>query len=119
MPVEQRLHARNQLSRCFRGAVAQLMLRKATGGKIAARELLTSTRTVTRLLVDGELSRLPDQLELAAATGLTPITDTVVDYVRSGLVDVREAMRKAPDAARLVDRLRAAGSDLSALEGWS
>lgn len=119
VPEEHRQHARHQLSRCFRGAVAQLMLRKSTGGKIAARELLTSTGAVTRLLADGELSRLADQLETAGATGLAPIADTVVDYVRSGLVDVREAVRKAPDAARLVDRLRTAGADLSALDGWN
>ena len=43
----------------------------------------------------------------------------MVAYVRSGLVDVREAVRKAPDADRLVDRLRAAGVDLSALDGWN
>lgn len=119
VPEEHRQHARHQLSRCFRGAVAQLMLRKSSGGKIAARELLTSTGAVTRLLADGELSRLADQLETAGATGLAPIADTVVDYVRSGLVDVREAVRKAPDAARLVDRLRTAGADLSALDGWT
>ena len=119
VPIERRQHARDQLSRCFRGAVAQLLLRKATGGKIAARELLTSTRTVAKLLVDGDLPRLADQLETGAAAGLAPLADTMVAYVRSGLVDVREAVRKAPDADRLVDRLRAAGADLSALDGWN
>ncbi len=119
VPIERRQHARDQLSRCFRGAVAQLLLRKATGGKIAARELLISTRAVAKLLVDGDLPRLADQLETGAAAGLAPLADTMVAYVRSGLVDVREAVRKAPDADRLVDRLRAAGADLSALDGWS
>ena len=119
VPIERRQHARDQLSRCFRGAVAQLLLRKATGGKIAARELLTRTRAVAKLLVDGDLPRLADQLETGAAAGLAPLADTMVAYVRSGLVDVREAVRKAPDADRLVDRLRAAGADLSALDGWN
>ena len=90
-----------------------------SGGKIAARELLTSTRAVAKLLVDGDLPRLADQLETGAAAGLAPLADTMVAYVRSGLVDVREAVRKAPDADRLVDRLRAAGADLSALDGWN
>jgi hypothetical protein len=34
-------------------------------------------------------------------------------------VDVREAVRKAPDADRLVARLKSAGADLSALERWN
>jgi twitching motility protein PilT len=119
LPAEHRHHSREQLSRCFRGAVAQLVLRKATGGRVAARELLTSTRAVSRLLLEGDLARLADQLEAGGATGLTPLTDTLVDYVNSGMVDVREAVRKAPNADRLVDRLKASGADLSALERWS
>ena len=119
LPAEHRHHSREQLSRCFRGAVAQLMLRRATGGRVAARELLTSTRAVSRLLLEGDLARLSDQLDASGATGVAPLTDTLVDYVRSGMVDVREAVRKAPDADRLVDRLKASGADLSALERWS
>jgi Tfp pilus assembly pilus retraction ATPase PilT len=119
VPAEQRQHAREQLARCFRGAVAQLLLRKSTGGRVAARELLTGTRAVARVLLDGDLSRLPDQLEAGGATGLAPLTDTLVDYVRLGTVDVREAVRKAPDADRLVARLKSAGADLSALERWN
>jgi twitching motility protein PilT len=119
VPADQRSHARGQLSRCFRGAVAQQMLRKASGGKIAARELLTGTRAVTGAINDGDLSRLAEQLESAAGGSLAPLADTVVDYVRSGLVDVREALRKAPDAARLTDRLKAAGADLSAVDSWN
>jgi twitching motility protein PilT len=119
LPAEHRHHSREQLSRRFRGAVAQLVLRRAMGGRVAARELLTSTRAVSRLLLEGDLARLSDQLEASGATGLAPLTDTLVDYVRSGMVDVREAVRKAPDAGRLVDRLKASGADLSALERWS
>jgi twitching motility protein PilT len=117
--ADQRGHVRSQLSRCFRGAVAQQMLRKSSGGKIAARELLSSTRDVSGVIADGELPRLAEQLESAAAGSLAPLADTVVDYVRAGLVDVREAVRKAPDAPRLLARLKAAGADLSGVDGWS
>jgi twitching motility protein PilT len=116
VPVEHRHHAREQLARCFRGAVAQLLLRKSTGGRVAARELLASTRAVAQLLLDGDLARLSDQLEASGATGLASLTDTLVDYVRLGTVDVREAVRKAPEADRLLARLKAAGADISALE---
>jgi twitching motility protein PilT len=96
--------------------VAQLLLRKSTGGRVAARELLASTRAVAQLLLDGDLARLSDQLEASGATGLASLTDTLVDYVRLGTVDVREAVRKAPEADRLLARLKAAGADISALE---
>jgi hypothetical protein len=42
-----------------------------------------------------------------------------VEYVRAGLVDVREAVRKAPDADDLVARLTEAGVDVRALDRWN
>jgi twitching motility protein PilT len=119
VPAELRPAARRTLSRCFRGAVAQLLLRKTTGGRIAARELMTGTRAVARILAEGDLAGLAGPLEAGAAAGMAPLADTIVEYVRSGLVDVREAVRKAPDAEDLVARLKAAGVDLRALDRWS
>jgi len=119
VPEEQRQSARATLAGCFRGAVAQLVMRKVTGGRIAARELLSSTRTVSQLIADGELTRLAEPLEAPGAAGMAPLTDGIVEYVRAGLVDVREAARKAPDLGALVARLRNAGVDVSAIERWS
>lgn len=113
VPEDQRAAARSALSHCFRGAVAQLLLRKVTGGRIAARELLSGTRAVARVLADGNLAQLgsPD-----AGVAHTPMADTIVEFVRTGVVDVREAVRKAPDREMLLARLNAAGVDLSALD---
>jgi Tfp pilus assembly ATPase PilU len=79
---------------------------------------MKGTRGVVRLLADGDLAALGAPLEAGTAAGMAPLADTIVEYVRSGLVDVREAVRKAPDAEHLVARLKDAGVDLRALDGW-
>ena len=119
VPAEQRKAARAHLARCFRGAVAQLLLRKTTGGRIAARELMIGTRAMARLIADGDLARLAESTDAGGAAALAPLADTVVEYVRSGLVDVREAVRKAPDTEDLIARLEAAGVNLHALDRWN
>jgi twitching motility protein PilT len=115
VPAEQRQSARVALARSFRGAVAQLLLRKATGGRIAARELLSGTRPVARILADGDLAGLAAPLS-AGSRGMAPLVDALVEYVHAGVVDIREAVRKAPDADLLIARLRMAGVDVSAIE---
>jgi len=119
VPAEQQRAARAHLARCFRGAVAQLLLRKTTGGRIAARELMTGTRAIARLIADGDLARLAAPPDAGSAAGLVTLADTIVEYVRSGLVDVREAVRKAPDTEDLIARLEAAGVNLHALDRWN
>jgi twitching motility protein PilT len=116
VPAEQRPSARAALARSFRGAVAQLLLRKTTGGRIAARELLSGTRTVARILAEGDLAGLAEPLDAPDARGMAPLADAIVEYVRAGVVDVREAARKAPDVQLLIDRLRAAGVDVGLVE---
>jgi twitching motility protein PilT len=118
VPAEQRPSACAALARCFRGAIAQLLLRKAAGGRVAARELLVATRALTRVLAEGDLSRLDAELEAARAAGMTSLVDALVDYVRAGVVDVREAFRKAPDPERLLAGLTAASVDVSAIAPW-
>jgi twitching motility protein PilT len=119
VPAEQQKAARAHLARCFRGAVAQLLLRKTTGGRIAARELMIGTRTLARRIADGDLARLAGPTDAAGAAGPVTLADTIVEYVRSGLVDVREAVRKAPDTEDLIARLEAAGVNLHALDRWN
>jgi twitching motility protein PilT len=116
VPAEQRQAARATLARCFRGAVAQLPLRKVAGGRIAARELLSGTRAVADILANGDLARLAELLEAPGAAGMAPLADAIVEYVRLGLVDVREAARKAPDLDRLLTRLKDAGVDVKSVE---
>ena len=43
-------------------------------------------------------------------------TDALADFVRTGLVDVREAFRKAPDRDRLLDVLKRDSVDTSVVE---
>jgi twitching motility protein PilT len=117
VPADHRQSTRASMARSFRGAVAQLVLRKTTGGRIAARELLAGTRAVRRAIADGELTQLSD-LQSTGQGGTPPLSDSIVSYVRSGVVDVREALRKAPDGERLLGGLKAAGVDVAAVEGW-
>jgi twitching motility protein PilT len=113
---EMRNAVQSEMAESFRGAVAQVLLKKAGGGLIAAREVLLATAPVARVIGDGQLTQLPHALESGRKLGMVSFSDTLIDYVRSGSVDVREAFRKAPDRDRLLAGLKREGIDTSLVE---
>jgi Tfp pilus assembly pilus retraction ATPase PilT len=104
------------MAESFRGAVAQVLLKKAGGGLVSAREVLLATAPVTRVIGEGQLGQLPLTIESGRKHGMVSFTETLADFVRSGTVDVREAFRKAPDRPRLLERLKRDGIDTTVVE---
>jgi twitching motility protein PilT len=115
-PSDRQGATRAMLAEHFRGAVAQLLLRKAGGGRMAAREVLLGTGLVSRLITEGQLNDLPAALESGRKYGMAPLSDVLVGLVQRGVVDVREAYRKSGDRERLLTGLRSAGVDTSFVE---
>ena len=115
-PPETRKAVLNAMAESFRGAVAQVLLKKAGGGLVAAREVLLATGPVTRVLAEGQLGQLPLTIEGGRKHGMVSFTDALAEFVRSGAVDVREAFRKAPDRDRLLETLKRDGIDTSVVE---
>ncbi|MGE0360415.1 MAG: ATPase, T2SS/T4P/T4SS family, partial [Vicinamibacterales bacterium] len=62
-PSEQRRTVRAALAEHLRGVVAQVLLRKAGGGRLAARELVLITNAVAALVSDGQIAQLPRAID--------------------------------------------------------
>ncbi|HXE79739.1 MAG TPA: ATPase, T2SS/T4P/T4SS family [Vicinamibacterales bacterium] len=115
-PLDRRPQIQALLAESLRGVVAQVLLRKTGGGRIAARELLLNSSSVVQLISDGKFSQLPVAMESGRRIGMVPLTDALVAFVQSGVVDVREAWRKAPDRQALLKSLKREGIDTSFAE---
>jgi twitching motility protein PilT len=113
---EMRGAVQSAMAESFRGAVAQTLLKKTGGGLVAAREVLLATAPVSRVIGEGQLAQLPHALESGRKHGMVSFSETLIEYVRSGTVDVREAFRKAPDRDRLMSGLKREGIDTSLVE---
>lgn len=115
-PPESRQAVLAALAETFRGAVAQMLLKKSGGGRFAAREVLLGTAAVTHLIAEGQLAQLPLALESGRMHGMTSLTSALLGYVQTGVVDIREAFRKTHDRERLLAGLRRQGLDTSVVE---
>ena len=115
-PANARAGVQAALAETFRGAVAQVLLKKTGGGRVAAREVLLATAAVTRVISDGVPGQLQVALDGGRKHGMVALADAVVGLVQAGAVDVREAFRKSPDRDRLLSGLKREGIDTSVVE---
>lgn len=115
-PPDRRAHVQQALARTLRGVVAQALLRKTGGGRLAARELLLNTSPVANLIAEGKTHQLPLALDSGRRHGMVPLNDALAAFVQSGATDAREAYRKAFDRDGLLNLLKRAGIDTSFVE---
>lgn len=115
-PYERQTQVALALSETLRGAVAQVLLRKAGGGRVAARELLFNTPSVAALIAEGKIGQLPLAIDSGRKYGMVPMNDALLGFVQGGAVDAREAYRKAYDRVAFLEQLRREGIDTSFVE---
>jgi twitching motility protein PilT len=113
---ERRPKIQLALAEALRGIVAQVLVRKAGGGRLAAREVLLNTSSVANLIAEGKTSQLPLALDSGRRYGMVPLNDALVAFVQSGVVDAREAYRQAADRPEFLNQLRREGVDTSFVE---
>ena len=116
LPADRRAKARTSLAGSLRGVIAQVLLRRVSGGRVAAREILLNTPAVSTLVLEGKMFQLPVALDSGRRHGMVPLTDALAAYVRDGVVQPAEAYRKALDRAALVAALKRDGVDTSFAE---
>jgi twitching motility protein PilT len=115
-PPERRAKVQMGLAESLRGIVAQVLLRKAGGGRVAAREVLLNTSAVANLIAEGKTSQLPMAIDSGRKHGMVALNDALVAFVQGGIVDSREVYRQAADQQGLLALLKRQGIDTSFVE---
>jgi twitching motility protein PilT len=104
------------LAEGLRGVVSQVLLGKSGGGRVAAREVVLNTPLVAKLIAEGRLTQLPVAIDAGRKHGMVPLNDALAAFVQSGVVEVKEAYRKAFDRQAFLAVLRREGIDTSFTE---
>ena len=96
-PAERQAQIRVMLSESLRGVIAQVLCRKIGGGRVAAREVLLTTRAVSNLIREGKTFQLPSIIQTNRERGMLTLNDSLLDLVHRALVEPEEAYRKSTD----------------------
>jgi twitching motility protein PilT len=110
-PAGQQAQIRTMLSEALKGIVAQNLLKKKGGGRVAALEVLVVNQAVSALIREGKNTQIMSIMQTAKKEGMTLLNQELARMVKEDLVEPEEAYAKAVDRPDLVRNFQTNGID--------
>jgi twitching motility protein PilU len=104
-PSERHHEILSQLSLNLRAVVSQRLVASASGGRVAALEILLDTPRIKDLIKRGEVHVLKDAMEQSAVDGCQTFDGALYDLCAAGKIDELQALKNAESANNLRLRL--------------
>jgi twitching motility protein PilT len=103
----EREYMRVRMAGCLRAIVAQKLVPRADGqGRVVAQEILVCTPTVQKAIEDGHFSDLYHHMNEGSFWGMQTMNQSLLRYVKAGIVSEETALRYAGVASELKQMLR-------------
>jgi twitching motility protein PilT len=112
-PPDRQAQIRVMLSESLKGVISQVLCKKIGGGRVAAREIMLSTPSVSNLIREGKTFQLPSVLQTSRRLGMVTMNDALIELVDAGKVESQEAYLKATDKVGILHMLKQRGKDIS------
>jgi len=96
-PADRQQQIRVMLSESLKGVIAQTLLPKKGGGRVAALEVLIVTPAISNLIREGKTFQIPSAMQTGKNHGMVMLNDALFEHVKNGLVEPRDAYIKAVD----------------------
>lgn len=96
-PADRQQQIRVMLSESLRGVIAQTLLPKKGGGRVAALEVLIVTPAISNLIREGKTFQINSSMQTGKNHGMVLLNDALFNLVQQGLVEPRDAYIKAVD----------------------
>ncbi|MBA3845474.1 MAG: type IV pilus twitching motility protein PilT [Planctomycetes bacterium] len=111
-PAEEQEQIRLMLAGSLKGVVAQNLLKKKGGGRVAALEILIVTPGIAANIRDGKTYQIPSAMQIGTKYGMQLLNDALERHVKNDIVDPHEAYDRAMDKEDMAKRLKALGHNV-------
>lgn len=95
-PADRQQQVRTMLSESLKGVVAQTLLKKKGGGRVAALEVLVVTTAIANLIREGKTFQIPSIMQTGRALGMRTMNDSLLELVKANVVEPQEAYDRSP-----------------------
>lgn len=98
-PAEEKSMIRAMLSESLQAVIAQTLLKKESGGRIAAHEIMLATAAVRNLIREGKVAQIYSAMQTAGALGMQTLDSCLAGLLAQGLIsrDSAQAAAKSPE----------------------
>lgn len=111
-PADRQQQIRVMLSESLKGVIAQTLLPKKGGGRVAALEVLIVTPAISNLIREGKTFQINSSMQTGKQHGMVMLNDALFGLVQQGIVEPRDAYIKAVDKTGFESMLTRGGFKL-------
>ncbi|GGB02869.1 type IV pilus twitching motility protein PilT [Agarivorans gilvus] len=96
-PAAEKDMVRSMLSESLRAVIAQTLLKKLGGGRVAAHEIMTGIPAIRNLIREDKVAQMYSVIQTGMAHGMQTLDQNLKDLVNQGMVSYEDAKLKAAD----------------------
>jgi twitching motility protein PilT len=104
-PEEEQEAVRGALAESLRGVLAQQLVKKKAGGRVAALEVLFATSSLGTLIREGKTAQVQSVIAMGKTLGMVTMDDSLWNLVGDDVIEPLAAYEKAIDKTAFRDRL--------------
>ena len=105
-PIGDRDMVSNQLSTVIQAVVSQKLIKTKNGERRIAVEIMFANAAIRNLIREGKVFQIYSVLQTKRAEGMTTMNQSLLDLVKSGEVDPKEAFKASPNQEELFQMLK-------------
>lgn len=94
-PAGEKEMVRGMLSESLQAVIAQTLLKKVGGGRIAAWEIMVGTSAIRNLIREGKVAQMYSAIQTGQSAGMVTLDQNLKDLLRAGLITREDARIKA------------------------
>lgn len=94
-PAEEKDMVRSMLSESLQAVVSQTLLKRATGGRVAAHEIMIGTPAIRNLIREDKVAQMYSAIQTGVSVGMTTLDQTLQDLVAKRTITREVAREKA------------------------
>jgi twitching motility protein PilT len=100
-PYGQQQQIRLQLSQVLEAVLAQTLVRRIGGGRVAAFEIMLTNSVIQRLIREDKIREIPPNIEMSYHEGMQSLEQSLAELVKAGVISKDEASMRSTKPAKL------------------
>ena len=94
-PAAEKEMVRSMLSESVRAVISHTMMKKASGGRVAALEIMIGTPAIRNLIRENKIPQMYSAIQTGQQYGMQTLDQNLAELVKKGVVSKQEARTKA------------------------
>lgn len=99
-PAEEKSMVRSMLSESIQAVIAQTLIKRVGGGRVAAHEIMVGTPAIRNLIREDKIAQMYSMIQTGQSTGMQTLDQCLEGLVRDRLITPGDARSRAVDKSK-------------------